>query len=339
MNKKDLISIIIVNYNGKKWLKKSLNSLCLQTYKNFEIIFVDNASTDGSIEFIKNNYPKVKIVQNKKNFGFAGGNNIGLKKAKREYIFLLNNDTVVDKYCIENLLKAFKKIPNLASVQPKILLMDDNDKIDECGAYWTDSTTLYHYGYHKNASFNQYNKPMPFFSNMGAAMLIKKDLIDKIGLFDDDFWCYYEETDFCHRVWLVGYECWYYPKAVVYHAKGGTSTKFDNSVIQFHNFKNKLLSFIKNFESFSLIKIISTYLILNTGLNFYFLFKGKFRNFLAFYKSLWWNIKNIKSTLKKRRKIQNLRVKSDNEIFKKIKKNPRLSYYWYLFKGLEKYKD
>lgn len=338
---KNLISIIIINYNGKKWLKKCFDSLLNQTYKNFEIIFVDNASIDDSIEFLKTNYSdkRIKIIKSKKNLGFAGGNNLGVDNSKGEYVLLLNNDTWVTEDYLEKFIKAFQEIPNAGSVQSKIILMNNTDKLDICGSYWTDSSFLYHYGYGKNQALEKYNKTMPFFSNMGAAMLIRRDIIDKISLFDDDFWCYYEETDFCHRVWLAGHECWYYPKAVVYHAKGGTSTKFDDSIIQFHNFKNKLLSFIKNFESFSLIKIIPTYLILNTGLSFYFLFKGKFKNFFAFYKAIWWNIKNIKSTLEKRRRIQNLRVKSDKDIFKQVKKNPRLSYYYYLLTGLEKYED
>src|SRR5581483_6462346 len=146
----------------------------------------------------KTNYPKVILIKNHKNSGFAGGNNMGYIYAKGEYIFLLNNDTIAGPDCLEKLLIAFDEIPNLGSVQSKIVLMDNPRKLDMCGAYWTNSNFLYYYGYAKNSDAPEYNKIMPFFSNMGAAMMIKKDLINKIGLFDEDFWCYYEETDFCH---------------------------------------------------------------------------------------------------------------------------------------------
>jgi GT2 family glycosyltransferase len=335
----ELISIIIINWNGKKWLKNCLNSLDGQTYKNFEIIFVDNASTDDSVEYVRENFPKVKIVQNKKNLGFAGGNNIGLKHAKGDYILLLNNDTWVEKNFLSKFIKSFDEIPNLGSVQSKIALMNTPKKLDAVGSYWTDSSFLYYYGYGKDASLTKYNKPMPFFSNKGASMLIRRDLINKIGLFDDDFWCYYEETDFCHRAWIAGYECWYYPKAVAYHAVGGTSFQLDNAYIQFHNFKNKMLSFVKNFEARTLAYVLPVFLLLNIALSFLWLFQGKIKHFFALYRAFWWNIINIKSTLEKRSMMKKNKVRSDSEIFLKIKKNPKLGYYYYLFVGLEKYED
>lgn len=337
---KDYISIIIVNWNGRKWLKDCLDSLKKQTYKKFEIILVDNASTDDSVSFIKKHYPKVNIVQNKTNRGFAGGNNDGLKVAKGEYILLLNNDTWSPPNFLKNFIKAFDEIPQAGCVQSKMVLLSNPKKLDVAGAYWTDSSFLYHYGFGKNANRPEYNKTMPFFSNKGASVMILRKVIDEFGLFDDDFWLYYEETDFCHRLWLAGYECWYYPKAVVHHAGGGTTFRFDNNLIQFHNFKNKLMSFLKNFETKSLVTIIPTYLLLNIGISFIWLFQGKPKHFAALYKSFWWNMIHFNKTLKKRREIQKLRKKTDVEIFNITKKNPRLNYYFYLFKGnLDRYQD
>lgn len=322
-----LISIIIVNYNGKKWLKNCLDSLYSQTFTNFEIIIVDNASSDESVNFIKNNYPKVKIIENKNNDGFAKGNNDGLAIVTGQYIFLLNNDTFVKKDCLENLLEAFIAIPNLGAVQPKLILMDKPCKLDCCGSYWTDTGLLYHYGIQQDAEKAKYNQAMPFFSNKGAAMMIQKNIIDKIGLFDDDFWCYYEETDFCNRLWMAGYECWYYPKAVCYHAMGGTSLTFPNSYIQYHNLKNKPMSFIKNFEFLTLLHIFPVFIFLNTFLSFYWLAQKKPKHFLTFYKAIWWNIANLKRNIEKRKIIQKQRKVSDKDIFQKVKRNPGLKYY------------
>jgi len=338
--KNPFISIIIVNFNGKKWLEKCLTSIYSQSYINFEVIFVDNGSNDGSIEFVKNNFPKTLIIENKTNLGFAEGNNTGCKKAKGEYILLINNDTYAEKNFIKNFIEAFNKIPNLACAQSKIVLMGNPEKLDMVGAYWTDLAFLYYYGYGKNANSSKYNKPMPFFSNKGASMLIKKEVIDKIGLFDEDFINYYEETDFCHRAWIAGYECWYWPKAILFHATGGTSKMFDNSYIQYHNFKNKLDSFLKNFEFKSLVTIIPIYLIINFFLSMFWLFQGKYKHFLALYKAIYWDIKNTKKIFMKRKAIQAFRKKSDYEISKKTKVNPKFNYYLHLLTGkIENYSE
>jgi GT2 family glycosyltransferase len=335
----EFISIIIVNYNGKKWLKKLFDSLLSQAYKNFEIIFVDNNSSDDSVEFIKNNYKddRIRIVLSDKNLGFSGGNNLGFKHVKGEYILLLNNDTWAPADYLEKFIKGFQEIPNAGSIQSKIILMSNTDKLDVCGSYWTDSSFLYHYGYGQDQSLEKYNRVMPFFSNKGASMMLRKDVVDKIDFFDEDFWSYYEETDLCNRIWLAGYECWYYPKAVVYHAMGGTSLTFPNSEIQFHNFKNKLLSFLKNFEIWTLAGVFPVYFVLNMALSFFWLLQGEGKKFWAFYRAIWWNILHFRQTLRKRMIIQSFRKKKDGEFFKKVKRNPRLKYYYYLLTGLEKY--
>ena len=333
----DLISIIIVNYNGKKWLQACLDSIQNQTYKKFELIFVDNNSNDDSIEFVKNNYGWINVVKNNENSGFAGGNIIGLNYAQGKYIFLLNNDTYLQDDCLEKLIEGFNKIPRAGSIQSKIIMMHDNSRLDGCGSYWTSSSFLYHFGYGQDQSSQKYNQPIQFFSNKGASMMIKKEVIEKVGFFDEDFWSYYEETDLCHRIQIAGYECWYWPNAVAHHAIGGSSLNFDNSFIQFHNFKNKLLSFLKNFQIITLLFVLPTYFFITIILSLFWLISGKFTHFFSIYKSFWWNMVNFNRTRIKRFKIQRLRKKSDREIFEKTKKNPPILYYYYLFVGLEKY--
>ena len=336
---KPLISIILVNWNGKKWLKECLDSLMVQTYKNFEIILVDNNSSDGSVEFVHSDYPEVIVVQNRENLGFSGGNNIGYQKSRGEYVLLLNNDTRVERNFLEEFVKAFYEIPNLGSVQSKLILMYEPAKLDVCGSYWTDIGFLYHYGYAKDTLDPKYNRKMPFFSNKGASMMLKREVIEKVGLFDHDFWCYYEETDLCHRLWLAGYECWYYPTAVCYHAMGGTAVRFSNSFLQFHNFKNKLASFLKNFEWVTLAKFLPIYLVLNVLLSFVWLFQGKYKHFFSLYKAIFWNLIHLLDTMNKRKEVQKLRVRSDKSIFKKVKRNPTIRYYFGLLIGIEKYVD
>lgn len=333
-----LISIIIINWNGKRWLDSCFSSLYKQTFQNFEIIFVDNNSNDYSIYFVQKKYPKVIVIKNNTNLGFAEGNNIGLSKATGKYILLLNNDTHADSDFLEKFVNPFEN-SNATVMQSKIILSKKSKKLDSCGSFWTNSGFLYHYGNGKDQKLEKYNHSMPIFSTKGASMMIRRDIIDKIGLFDTDFWNYYEETDFCHRCWIAGYTCYYYPDAIIYHKMGGTSLRFDNAYIQFHNFKNKLLSFIKNFEITTLIKFLPIYLLINIVLSIIWLIQLKPKHFITLYKAIWWNIAHLNNTLKKRKRIQALRKKSDKEIFKDTKKNPRLCYYYFLLTNLEKFQD
>jgi GT2 family glycosyltransferase len=339
--KSPLISLQIVNYNGLEFLDDCFKSIYSQTYKNIEVIMVDNNSSDKSIEFTKKNYPKVKIVKSKNNSGFAGGHNLAYKYTKGEYVMIINNDIILQKDLIEKLLQAYKEIPKLGAVQPMYKLIKDKKSLDACGSFWTDTGFNYHYGIYKDSSLKKYHKSFPIYSLKGVCMLIPRKVIEKVGLFDDDFWCYFEETDFCHRVWLAGYECWYYPKSFLYHVLSGTRSKKSEAFIQFHSFKNRLCSYTKNLSVIEYIKVIPIYLFLNVVFSVIaYLLKGRFDCFASIYKAMWWNITHLKSTLKKRQYIQkNIRIKSDKEIFSIVRRNPRLEYYYYLSKGLENYED
>lgn len=332
------ISIIIVNYNGKKWLNDCLSSIEKQTYTNYEVIFVDNNSFDGSVEYVRKHFSNTKIIENKKNLGFAGGNNAGYKASNGEILLFLNNDTYFDKDFLKEYVKVFDD-EKVAIAQSKLVLTDENT-IDSCGSFWTDTTFMYYYGNGKNASLDKYNKKFKVFSIKGASFMVRREVIERIGLFDEDFWNYYEETDFCHRAWIAGYQSWYCPNAVCYHAQGGTSLSFPNDYIQYHNFKNKLASFIKNFEVINLIKFIPIFLIFNVFIGFYWLAKGKWKHTLSLYKAFFWNIKNIKNLTQKRKNVQNLRRVSDNTYLEKVTVNPSIKYYYYLLTmNMGKYQD
>lgn len=340
MSPAPLVSVIIVNWNGRKWLPACLRSLVAQTHRPIEIILVDNGSTDDSVAFVKKRFRRVKVIEQRGNIGFAGGSNAGLKRARGEFVLLVNSDTRAERTLVAGLLEAFAIIPNLGSVQPKIVRMRDPERLDVCGSYWTDSSLLYHYGYGAKQSLIKYNRPCPFFSNKGAAMLVRRDVIDQLGLFDPDFWCYYEETDFCHRLWLSGYECWYWPKVKIHHYHlGGTVLTVDNAYVQYHNFKNKLCSFLKTFQGRSLVGILPTFLVITVMLSIVWTLQGKFRHAVALYRALWWNCRQLSETLRKRGAVQRHRTRTDRDIAKVVKRNPRLRYYFYLFTNLTKYVD
>lgn len=338
---KKMVSVIIVNWNGLKYLQECLKSLEKINYRNCEIIIVDNNSSDGSQEFIKKNYPETKIIQNNKNLGFAEANNRGYEKTEGEYVLLLNNDTIVEKDFLSPLVEYLDSHPEMGVVQPKILLWNNPTKIQLVGSYLINSGFLYYFGYEKDKDRNQFDKPIEIFSAVGACMLIRRDVIKKVGLFDNDFFAYFEETDFCWRVWLAGYKIVYLPQPIIYHKGAATSSLMAPSFIQFHSFKNRICSHLKNLDTPELLKILSLHLFFVNCVSAFYFLTGKWRLSCTLQKSIWWNIFNIKSTWAKRKIVQNkIRRISDKGLMPQIKKRVPLRYhYYYFFKGLEEYND
>lgn len=300
------ISIIIVNYNGRVWLPACLESLHQQTHSNFEVIFVDNHSQDDSVPFVRSEYPSVHIIQHSSNTGFAAGSNSGLTAARGKYIMLLNTDTRMTPTCLEDLLTAFKQNPRLGCVQPKLIFMHEPDKLDSCGSYLTITGFLQHIGNQQSVNDPRYNKSFPVLSVKGACMMFPRSLLQNTsGLFDEIFWCYFEETDFCWRVWLVGYECWYYPQAVVYHAMGGTSGHhISHPTLQYHSLKNRLITYGANLSTSYALKIIPIHIALNLALSIFLLLTLQPRLAFAIWRALLYCVRNSKIIMRKRHIVQ-----------------------------------
>jgi len=184
MNQK-IISIIVLNWNGKVYLKECLESLAAQTYKNFEVIFVDNGSIDGSIEYVKNNFPEVKILTLIKNTGFCKGNNEGIKISNGEYVALLNNDTKTDPYWLEELHKAILKYPSVGFYASKIIFYSDREKIDAVGDGYSFCGAGFKRGHFEHK--DKYNKEEKVFGSCAGAAIYKKSMLNDIGLLDEDF--------------------------------------------------------------------------------------------------------------------------------------------------------
>ena len=337
-----LVSIVIVNWNGKKHLSYSLSSLKKINYPSFEVIVVDNGSTDGSIELVNSltrNKKIIKLIKNKKNLGFAEANNIGFREAKGKYVLLLNNDTKVTPDFLKKLVDVMNENKKIGVVQPKIVFMDSK-KLQAGGAFLTNTGFLYHFGYGKNPDEKKYNQPMDIFSANGSCMLVKREVIERVGLFDPDFFCYFEETDFCWRVWLAGYKIIYVPSSVIYHKGAQTAKRLKSSFVNYHSFKNRIASLIKNLGPAELFKTMPTHFLFCQLAFFAFLVMGKFSSDWAIQKAIGWNFLHLGNTLEKRKKIQNkIRKVSDRELMSKIKRSIKPLYYCHLFSGLKKYED
>jgi len=239
MENNPLVSVIIVNYNGKTYLEKCLESLMKINYKNYEVILVDNNSTDTSIEFVKNTYPSITIIKLNDNYGFAEPNNIGAKNAKGDYLLFLNNDTEVNADFIGEMVKVLKQDPKIAICQS--LLLKSNGDVDSSGDFIDTLGRAY-------SSKNKVNEVKKILSARGASMMVRKDSFWDLGGFDKKFFASFEDVDLGWRAWIWGYKIVLVPNSIVYH-KGGQTVKYLSSQVRFHGVKNSLVIRLSNFES------------------------------------------------------------------------------------------
>lgn len=316
MKNNSLVSIIIVNWNGGEVFKQCLKSLSKIDYPNWELIVVDNGSRDGSEDLKKFQIKDhaLQIIKNISNLGFAKANNQGVKLAKGKYILLLNNDTKVESDFLSKLVEKIESDSSVGVIQPKIFLMDKKGYLDNAGSFFTWIGFLQHWGFMQKDG-PEFDLEKEIFSAKGACMLIRKKIIDKIGLFDEDFFSYFEESDFCWRAWLLGYKVLFYPQAKICHKVGFTIRRLDVFNLNYHYYKNRICSLIKNLELVNLIIILSSHLFISFGIAAIFLLRGNPKDSLLILWAILWNIYNLPKTLKKRKYTQNIKVKSDKDIF------------------------
>nr|MBU1328195.1 glycosyltransferase family 2 protein [Candidatus Omnitrophota bacterium] len=220
-----MISIIIVNYNRKYLLKDCIDSIKAQSFRDIEIIVVDNGSSDGSIDTASAYYPEVKLLQNTENLFFCKANNQGVKETKGDFILCLNSDCVLDKDYLKEALSSFDLDEKIGMVSGKIL-RTDKKTIDSAGLFVARNRKPLERGYGKHDK-GQYERPEYIFGVSGSCMLMKKimmdDIKDKNGYFDETFEIYYEDLDLCWRAQKKGWKAYYNPKAIAYHERGATA--------------------------------------------------------------------------------------------------------------------
>ena len=215
----ELISVIVLNYNGRGFLDGCLTSLASQTYSDFEVIVVDNGSRDGSPDYIEENYPWVRLAKNDENLGFAGGTNVGIRAAKGEFIITLNNDSRADSRFIEELIKPMAD-PEVGVCAAKMLFPDG--RINSAGICISRSGAAWDRGMFE-PDRGQYEFVEEVFGACAGAALYRREMLDEIGLFDEDFFLYLEDVDLAFRARLAGWKCLYVPGARVIHHHGGTA--------------------------------------------------------------------------------------------------------------------
>jgi GT2 family glycosyltransferase len=239
------ISVIVVNWNGAPHLPVCLNALRRQTFRDFEVIVVDNRSHDESLALLARDYAEVKVIALKDNRGFTGGNNAGLRAAQGEFVVLLNNDTEVDPYWLEEIAAAFERHPEAGLVASKMRLFDRRDTLHTAGDYCRLDGIPGNRGVWQK-DVGQYDREEYVFSACGGSAAYRRSMLAQIGLLDEDFFYSCEDVDLAWRAQLAGWKCVYAPKAVVYHklsATGGGATA------SYHDGRNFIYVIAKNYPS------------------------------------------------------------------------------------------
>ena len=298
---KGKVSFIVVNWNGKETVSECLDSILAQTYKNIEIIFVDNHSSDDSLELVKEKYNLDKIIALDKNYGYAEANNIGFRYARGEYIALVNNDSALDKNWLEKALKVFQsnEHQHVASVATKIINYHQRNLIDTAGVEFLGFGAGWDY---KNFAVDsvEVNRRKEVFGACATASLYKKKILDETGLFDSKYFIYFEDTELAFRLRLFGYKCIYEPEAVCYHY-GGKKRDPRNEFYIYFGRRNIEFLFIKNMQGSLFTKYFLSHCLYEFVLFLFFLLAGRA---IPFLKAKIQFLKHLGYLLQERKKLK-----------------------------------
>jgi GT2 family glycosyltransferase len=323
-----LVSIVIVNYNGKIFLKKCLTSVLKTNYPNIEVIVVDNGSTDGSPELLRSfaSDSEIKVILSETNLGFAGGNNVGIELATGDYVVFLNNDTTVEPNWINELVRVLESDFTIGAAQSKLLLMDSPSHLDCAG--------LFSNFYGDTFARGQGEKDVEkygcgeIFTCKGASMIVRRKILERIGSFDSDYFTYYEDTDLSWRIRLAGYKILFVPSSIVYHKCNGSIPIVGARSLFFQVYlwkRNRIITLIKNYEIQNIIKYLFLSLVYEfsqiVSVGFSSLLKGGNLGYsIETSRALLWNLKHFSDTWKKRVYVQSfVRKVSDKEIMCKMR--------------------
>ena len=289
-----LVSIITVNYDHPDVTCALLESLRHITYPNIEIIVVDNASPNDNPGIISQSYPEIIFIQSNKNLGFAGGNNLGTRKAKGKYIIMLNNDTEVEAGFLEPLVAKLESNNKIGAVSPKIKFFSQPDTIQFSGQAPINPYTMRSHGYGHGAKDNgQFDHDTQTSFVHGAAMMIPMDVIKKVGLMAEVYFLYYEELDWGTRIKAAGYELWYVQNSTVMHKESISTGKLSPFKTYYMN-RSRLLYLRRNVHGFAFMVALLYQVFIAIPKNAAsFILKRDKGHFKAYFKGVMWHIKNL----------------------------------------------
>lgn len=327
------VAVVILNYNGKKYLEQFLPSVLASEYDNLQVIIGDNASTDDSIAFLQERYPQVPIIRNEENYGFAGGYNRILERVQADYFVLLNSDVEVSKDWIQPVIALMEKDAHIAASQPKILSYKNKQVFEHAGAAG-GFIDKFGFCFCRGRIFfsveedkGQYQEATEIFWASGAALFIRAERYREMGGLDADFFAHMEEIDLCWRLKNKGYSIYYCPYSTVYHVGGGT-LEYDNPRKIYLNFRNNLVMMQKNIPGFwNAFSILFIRFWFDLAAYLRFISEGKWSHAWAVNKAHTHFLLGIFKVINKRLKVQ--RALQDQPVSALYSKSIVLDYFFY----------
>ena len=302
-----LLSVITLNYNQSQVTCEFLHSLRKVTYPNLEVIIVDNNSVDDPTQEFKVAYPAAQIIRSKENLGFTGGNNLGMKLSQGKYVFIVNNDTEVTEDIFERMLEGFSVDPKVGVVSPKIRYFDQPERIQFAGFTSINPFTGRNSGVgHLEVDQGQHDKGAFSPYAHGAAMLVKREVLNNVGIFPEHFFFYYEELDWSAQITRAGYKIYYQPQALIFHKDSVTMGR-ESAMKAFYLTRNRILFMRRNFSRFQLACFYAFFSLLTVPKTLLkYIVKGQWEHLRSFYQALAWNLNYSNPEKDQRTSIQDI---------------------------------
>ena len=306
------IGIIIVNFNGGEYLRNCLDSLIGQDHPANSIIVVDNASTDGSIDCIQDDYPSIQLMRQGANIGFAAANNIGFDALSDcQWAVTLNPDTLVQKDWLKVIREAIHKYPKIDMFSCRLVDLTDPDKLDGTGDCYHLSGIVWRRDHGAPSSISR-TLDEPIFAPCGAAAVYRLEMVRKVGGMDTDYFCYNEDIDLGFRMRLMGAQCLHIDSAVVFHAGSGITGK-DSDFTVYHGHRNLIWTYVKNMPGYLLWITLPLHLAMNLIVLILYIARGRIG---VISKSKWDGILKLPQAFRKRKQIQAARQVRPNQLLR-----------------------
>jgi N-acetylglucosaminyl-diphospho-decaprenol L-rhamnosyltransferase len=310
------ITVIVVNYNGGSFLRGCIASLAAQTYRSFETILVDNASSDGSIDTLVEKPDQLTILRENKNYGFAGGNNLAARRARGRWIALLNPDAEAAPDWLESMMQAVQERPSHRMVASLQIAMANDSVLDGAGDCYLAFGYAWRGGFGRSAE--ETPGPGECFAPCGAAALYPRDLFLSSGGFDERYFCYHEDVDLGFRLRLLGERCQFDPRCKVFHAGSGITGRASDFAV-FHGARNGVWTYLKNMPSWLLLPTFPVWVVGTIAILLRGLVTGRFR---ATMRGLVAAFHDLGPTLKARRGLRKQCKASLSDIASALSWNP-----------------
>jgi GT2 family glycosyltransferase len=293
------IAVIVVNYNGGDLLGRCLGALVGQRSASFDVVVVDNGSTDGSLEALGELPPNFLIIRSGRNLGFAAANNLGLRESRSEWVSLLNPDAFPDPDWLSRLVGAARRRPEFDVFASRTVLADQPDQLDGAGDVYHVSGLFWRRGYGADSG-SCFTDEDEVFTACAAAAMYRRSALEQVGGFDEDFFCYAEDVDLGFRLRLAGYRCLYLPDAVVAHV-GSAITGRRSAFSIYHGHRNLVWAFVKNMPPSLFWLYLPAHLALNLASLAWFTARGQGADI---FRAKWDACKGLPRMWAKRRNIQ-----------------------------------